>query len=139
MYYIYHIPGVKIGCTKDLEKRMSDQEFTEWQILETHEDIHVASDREIELQKEYNYKVDKIPYWKSLQNRYKWKGNEGPGFNDLARENSKKVSRAFTMEQAEEIRKKHVPGKYGSIASLAKEYGVVRATIERIIYNITYN
>tara|TARA_B100001287_G_scaffold276591_1_gene288051 strand:+ start:3024 stop:3422 length:399 start_codon:yes stop_codon:yes gene_type:complete len=72
MYYIYHIPGVKIGCTKDLEKRMSDQEFTEWQILETHEDIHVASDREIELQKEYGYRLDDIPYWQSVENRYKF-------------------------------------------------------------------
>ena len=51
MYYIYHIPGVKIGCTNDLDKRMSDQGFTNWEILETHEDGWVAGDREIELQK----------------------------------------------------------------------------------------
>ena len=70
-YYIYHIPGIKIGCTSDLNKRMADQGFTDWNILEEHTDIHVASDREIELQKEYGYKVDSIPYWKSVKNRFK--------------------------------------------------------------------
>ena len=71
-YYIYHIPGVKIGCTSDLNKRMADQGFTDWNILEEHTDIYLASDREIELQKEYGYRVDTIPYWKSLENRPVW-------------------------------------------------------------------
>lgn len=79
MYYIYHIPGNKIGCTSVLEHRMQEQGFTEWEILETQEDIYVASDREIELQKEYNYTVDKIPYWQTVQNRNKWtKENRNP-------------------------------------------------------------
>ena len=68
-YHIYHIPGIKIGVTNQLEKRMSDQGFTEWEILETHTDIHEVSDREIELQKEYDLPVDKIPYWQSVENR----------------------------------------------------------------------
>ncbi len=71
MYYIYHIPGEKIGCTSNLEKRMSDQGFTEWEILETYEDGWIAGDREIELQKEYGYKVDTIHYMISVQNRRK--------------------------------------------------------------------
>ena len=62
MYYIYHIPGIKIGCTEDLDKRMKDQGFTEWEILETHEDGWLAGDREIELQKEYGYRVDTTHY-----------------------------------------------------------------------------
>ena len=72
MYYIYHIAGIKIGCTDDLEKRMSDQGFTEWEILETHEDGWLAGDREQELQKEYGLPVDKVHYMISRQNRPKW-------------------------------------------------------------------
>ena len=68
-YYIYHVPGVKIGCTKELAKRMRDQGFTDWEILEEHTDGWLAGDREIELQKEYGYPVDKSHYMVSLQNR----------------------------------------------------------------------
>lgn len=71
-YYIYHIPGVKIGCTSDLIKRMKDQGFTSWEILEEHTDIYEVSNREIQLQKEYGYRVDTVPYWKSVQSRFKW-------------------------------------------------------------------
>jgi hypothetical protein len=61
-YYIYHIPGIKIGCTTNPKKRISHQKYTEWEILETHTNIHTAADREIELQKEYGYKVDLVRY-----------------------------------------------------------------------------
>lgn len=70
-YYIYHIPGIKIGCTSDLNKRMADQGFTEWEILEEHTDIYEASDREIQLQKDYGLPVDTIPYWQSYQSRFR--------------------------------------------------------------------
>jgi hypothetical protein len=69
MYYIYHIPGVKIGCTTNPKGRTKNQGFTEYEILETHTDIKLASKRERELQKEYGYKVDKIPYATSI---YHW-------------------------------------------------------------------
>jgi hypothetical protein len=65
-YYIYHIPGVKIGCTKQLKKRIRNQRYTEYEILETHTDIYIASDRERELQKEYGYKMDTSYYWETL-------------------------------------------------------------------------
>lgn len=68
-YYIYHIPGVKIGCTSELEKRISDQGFTDYEILETHEDIYVASEREKELQREYGYRGDGPHYWQSIEAR----------------------------------------------------------------------
>jgi hypothetical protein len=67
MYYIYHIPGVKIGCTKNLEVRIRQQKFTDYVLLEEHADKDTASNREIELQKQYGYKIDRIPYWMSLQ------------------------------------------------------------------------
>jgi hypothetical protein len=62
MYYIYHIAGVKIGCSKNPKQRVKKQGFTEYTILEQHEDINVVSIREIELQKEYGYTIDNTLY-----------------------------------------------------------------------------
>ena len=67
MYYIYHIKGVKIGCSKNPQSRTSQQGATEYEILETHTDIHIASQRELELQKEYGYKVDTTTYYNSTR------------------------------------------------------------------------
>jgi NTP pyrophosphatase (non-canonical NTP hydrolase) len=64
-YIIYHIPGKKIGVTNDLYNRVELQqgyEVGEYEILESSDDIDYISKREIELQKEYGYKVDLIPY-----------------------------------------------------------------------------
>lgn len=59
MYYIYHIPGKKIGCTKNPKHRIQyRQRYENYEILETHTNINIASQREIELQKEYGYKRD---------------------------------------------------------------------------------
>lgn len=66
-YFIYHIPGIKIGCTKQVEIRVKEQGYTQYELLETHTDIVKASEREIELQKEYGYKVDNIPYYITLK------------------------------------------------------------------------
>jgi NTP pyrophosphatase (non-canonical NTP hydrolase) len=64
-YVIYHIPGKKIGVTNDLYNRVECQqgyEVGEYEILESSDDIDYISKKEIELQKEYGYKVDLIPY-----------------------------------------------------------------------------
>lgn len=93
-YYIYHIDGTKIGCTSNLEKRMADQGFTNWEIIETHTDIYIASEREIELQKQYGYKVDKMPYWQSVENRFKFDGTQRTyefTFNDRSKGGKKNV------------------------------------------------
>jgi hypothetical protein len=66
-YYIYHIEGIKIGCSDNPKRRVNHQGYSEYTILETYDDIITASNREIELQKEYGYKVDTIPYWKTLK------------------------------------------------------------------------
>lgn len=67
MYYIYHIPGKKVGCTKNPNSRLRQQNATKYEILETHTDIHIASVREIELQKQYGYNVDKTTYYNSVK------------------------------------------------------------------------
>ena len=64
-YIIYHIPGKKIGVTCDLYNRVTEQqgyEVGEYEVIETSEDIDYVSKRELELQKEYGYRVDRIPY-----------------------------------------------------------------------------
>ena len=57
MYYLYHIPGKKIGVTRDLNTRvtlMQGYKENEYEVLEQSEDIDYISDREIELQKFQN-------------------------------------------------------------------------------------
>ena len=64
-YYIYHIPGKKIGVTRDLNKRVTEQqgyEPHEYEVLEETTDIEEASYIERMLQEEFGYRVDEIPY-----------------------------------------------------------------------------
>jgi hypothetical protein len=78
MYYIYHIPGIKIGCTtKHPEERAKQQGYIDYEILEEHFDIYVASDRELELQKKYNYPVDDTPFYKTYQLTLSGKTSKG--------------------------------------------------------------
>jgi len=57
-YIIYHIKGIKIGCSKRIEKRIKEQKFNEYEILEVHTDINIASEREKELNLQYGYEWD---------------------------------------------------------------------------------
>ena len=64
-YHIYHIPGRKIGVTQNLEARVHMQQGYlpgEYEILESSDDIDFISDRELVLQKEYGYKIDRELY-----------------------------------------------------------------------------
>ena len=64
-YYLYEIPGKKIGVTCDIYNRVTMQQGYkdhEYKILEMSEDIDYISDREIELQKQYGYRVDRKLY-----------------------------------------------------------------------------
>ena len=64
-YYIYHIPGKKIGVTRDLKKRVEEQQGyqkNEYDIIFQTNDILEASKAEIELQKACGYRVDETPY-----------------------------------------------------------------------------
>ena len=73
MYYLYHIPGKKIGVTRDLNSRVTHQQgysADEYEVLLTSDDIDYISDKEIELQKSYGYKRD-IKLYKNLFNKMK--------------------------------------------------------------------
>ncbi len=71
MYYLYHIPGKKIGVTSNLNTRvtlMQGYKEGEYEVLEQSDDIDFISDREIELQKSYGYKVDRKLYKNLFKN-----------------------------------------------------------------------
>ena len=76
-YFLYHIPGKKIGVTCDLNNRVTKQQGyapEEYEILESSEDIDFISSLELELQREYGYRVDMVPY-KNLKPKNKMKIN----------------------------------------------------------------
>ena len=78
MYYLYHIPGKKIGVTRDLNTRVTliqGYKEGEYEVLEQSDDIDYISDREIELQKSYGYKTDRKLY-KNLFNKMKINATE---------------------------------------------------------------
>jgi NTP pyrophosphatase (non-canonical NTP hydrolase) len=65
MYYIYHIFGKKIGVTRNLNNRVTSQQGykeDEYEVLETSDDIDYVSERELELQSIYGYKLDRQSY-----------------------------------------------------------------------------
>jgi len=64
-YYLYHIPGKKIGVTKFPTRRIEHQQGYgpgEYTIIEESEDIDYISKREIQLQKSHGYRVDETLY-----------------------------------------------------------------------------
>ena len=73
MYYVYHIPKIKIGMTKDLGDRVFEQqgyEPEEVELLFVSRDMAAASKKEIEYQKFYGYPIDRQSY-KSLMKKQK--------------------------------------------------------------------
>ena len=96
MYSIYHIPTFvhkdgsigKIGCTHQEPKvRVEKQGYSSFEILETHDCIDSASVREIELQKEYGYKVDIVSYKHSYNQRVRLAGSKSNKKTQSARKN----------------------------------------------------
>jgi len=73
MYYIYHIFGKKIGVTRNLNSRITVQQGyqpSEYEVLDSSDDIDYISAKEAELQLLYGYRVDLHSY-KELMNKLK--------------------------------------------------------------------
>jgi hypothetical protein len=167
VYYIYHIKGVKIGVAKNPKKRVAKQGYSEYEILEQHNCKYKVSDREIELQKQYGYEVDKAPYYISEKNikygRTKIDPNhikllgkiegkkrvESGHLSKLHKEFEKtnhwsKIGtisankrRKLTYDQAKDIRQYYSEKKY-SQHQLAQMYKVSQGIITQIIRNLSY-
>ena len=78
MYYLYHIPGKKIGVTSNLNTRVTliqGYKEGEYEVLDSSDDIDYISDKEIELQKSYGYKVDRKKYNQLIKKSNKMKIN----------------------------------------------------------------
>ena len=73
-YYIYHIPGKKIGVTTNLKSRVEDQQGYgpgEYEVLAKRHDISGAAKYEAIYQRMYGYPVDIVPYDKLNCNKNK--------------------------------------------------------------------
>ena len=73
-YYLYHIPGKKIGITKNLKSRVEDQQGygeDEYDVIMKTDDVAKISEYELFLQKLYGYPVDLVPYDKLNCNKNK--------------------------------------------------------------------
>lgn len=69
MYYIYHIEGVKVGCTKNPAKRIIVQQgYTDFEILAKTKCIDEASKLEFEWQNKFGYKNDVRTYKQTINN-----------------------------------------------------------------------
>jgi len=71
-YYLYHIPGKKVGVTTNLEDRVHKQQGYypgEYEIIETSDDIDFISVGEQIMQKHYGYRQDEVPYNKLKFNK----------------------------------------------------------------------
>ncbi len=59
-FTVYHIPGIKVGCTTNIKARMKSNEkkytFKEFYILGSFDDIQIASDMEIYYHSKAGYK-----------------------------------------------------------------------------------
>jgi RNA polymerase subunit RPABC4/transcription elongation factor Spt4 len=118
MYYIYHIPGIKIGCSKNPKRRIKAQGYTEFIILETHTDIQIASEREISLQKEYGLKVDNTLYKQTISS---------PTIEGIKKGGQNGVLKKWIEENPEEFKKNQkIAAKLGGL-----KQGPIRAKINK--------
>ena len=73
-YYLYHIPGKKVGVTTNLENRVHKQQGYypgEYEIIEQSDDIEFISEGERIMQKCYGYRVDDVLYSELMINKNK--------------------------------------------------------------------
>ena len=138
----------KVGCDSDYPNRPLSQNLTNYFILEQHEDIMVASKRELELQKEHGVAVDRIPYYQSIESSHKGGSvrgaSENNNFKNYTHEQWKEIlknngghNKKLTDSQVLEIRNRYSNEKI-SLVKLAKEYGVSNKTIHRVVRKEVY-
>jgi NTP pyrophosphatase (non-canonical NTP hydrolase) len=71
MYYIYKVKN-KIGCTNDISKRVINQQgYNNYDIIYQTNNIILASNFELELQKKYKFKQDKNKYYELITKKTK--------------------------------------------------------------------
>ncbi len=129
MYYIYHIPGVKIGCSTRPAERVAKQGYTQFDVLEVYSDINEASKREIELQEQYGYNKDHHLYSKVTNMPTTESCRKGALVANRAK-------RCLTFKQAEEIRRKVKSGIRQ--IDICDEYNISKAMTSLIVNRKRY-
>lgn len=79
IYYIYHIPGKKVGVTTDLQRRVEQEQGYkegEYEVIMKSDDISIASELELQLQKTLGYKKDIKPYKELFKTKMKINATE---------------------------------------------------------------
>ena len=146
MYYIYHIPAFKhkngkigkIGCTTNYSKRVYEQGYTNYEIIEEHTDIMIASQREIQLQKEYGYPIDRVPYSISIEHQLKAsKSGGGKIGGKIVASNNVKSGRWAELQKLATIKNKKYVIQYTKSGQLIKEWKGVREVGRSL--NIAYS
>ena len=69
IYYIYEIPGKKVGCTKNLKRRVEYAQkcpLGQYKVLGAANNINDASDMERDWQIKLGYKIDKMGTYKKM-------------------------------------------------------------------------
>jgi hypothetical protein len=141
MYYIYHIKGVKIGVSTQPEIRVNRQGYTDFEILETHTDIYEVSNREIQLQNEYGYEIDKVPYYKSYKWARKASSNGGVAvhkkYPNLGKELGAKNGRENGIKSRYKLRKPVY--QYDMTGNLIKIFEGANSASKELGYDISAN
>jgi hypothetical protein len=74
MYYVYHVPGIKVGMTKDLGDRVFEQQGYdphEVELLYVSRDMEAASKKELEYQQKLQYPIDRQSYKEKKKVKFK--------------------------------------------------------------------
>lgn len=145
-FYIYEVPGVKNGATKEWEQRC-ESNFSKYNLQpilietmtgpDTEDFWQVVGDREWELADLNGY--DRGTHYRVARLGLSEMGRKGcwTHVNNFANNKGPKSQRLTNLEIAEEIRSKYLPHKY-TAPMLAKEYNLHVSTIKSIVQNIIY-
>ena len=78
-YYLYHIPGLKIGVTSNIQKRVIDQQgykAGEYEILASSDDKDVISEMEFNHQRSFGYETDRQSYSQVTREKQPYAGDK---------------------------------------------------------------
>jgi hypothetical protein len=129
LYYLYEIPGKKVGVTQDITRRQKEQKDKgELIILGQYTDIYEVSEKEREIQALKGYHVDKDPYWYTVTVQNKKSCTKEAIAKQVANNDFHKAAegttRKLTTEQVIEMRKLYSTNLHLSAADLAKKYNI---------------
>ena len=127
-FYIYEIPGVKIGCTGNIKRRGYEYE-EDLIILEAYTDIEQASKRERELQEAKGYRIDNVPFTHTYEISKARKGRYMPGCKTKNSKISRKVA-AYKNGKLVNL--------FPSMAATARELEIGSGNLDKF-FNPKYN